>query len=54
MFEFELDNSSFFDFKIKDNLNLNDIPMNNIIEYEYNTSVEQSFNLIDNDIIKYN
>jgi glucuronoxylan 4-O-methyltransferase len=34
-------------------LNLNDIPMNNIINYQYNTSVEKSFKLTDNEIIKY-
>jgi hypothetical protein len=35
-------------------LNLNDIPMNNIIEYEYkNISVQTSFNLTDDEIMKY-
>ena len=32
------------------NLNLNDIPMDNIIEYKYNTTVENSFKLKDNEI----
>jgi hypothetical protein len=34
-------------------LNLNDIPIDNIIQYNYDTLVETSFNLTDNDIIKY-
>jgi len=34
-------------------LNVNDIPNDNIIEYEYDTSVEKSFKLTDNEIEKY-
>jgi len=34
-------------------LNLNDIPSDNIIQYDYDTLVETSFNLTDNDINKY-
>ena len=34
-------------------LNKNDIPVDNIIKYEYDTLVETSFNLTDNDINKY-
>ena len=34
-------------------LNKNDIPFNNIIQYEYNTLVETSEKLTDNEIVKY-
>jgi len=34
-------------------LNINDIPMDNIIQYDYKTLVETSFNLTDSDIKKY-
>ena len=34
-------------------LNLNDIPINNIIEYEYNITCEKSFNLTDEEINKF-
>jgi len=34
-------------------LNKNNIPLDNIIQYDYNTLVETSVNLTDNDIIKY-
>jgi hypothetical protein len=35
------------------NMNLNHIPSESIIEYEYNTSVEKSFTLTDKDIHKF-
>jgi hypothetical protein len=34
-------------------LNIDDIPISNIIEYQYDTSVKNSFNLKDNEIVKY-
>ena len=34
-------------------LNINNIPIDNIIQYNYGTSVETSFKLTDNDIMKY-